>query len=174
MITRKKDENMSDIEKIFTSDFRNCCVLYGALVSRRECQCRNILRIFAEISRSFSLDADLPPFSEIYRCTWRDVIDTIRHSEKKGRERDGESISSIKTRRSTKIHSTRRSSLSPYLLCNTKYTLGNRKSTFAVARHRYIDFSSRGTNIRGTRKPRFFGHVSFRSIGHSVNRWNLG
>lgn len=145
---------MSDIEKIFTSDFCNCCALYSALVSRRGCQRGNILRIFAEISRSFSRDADLLPFSKIYRCTWRAVIDTIRHSEKKGRER--ESISSIKTRHSTKIHSTRRSPLSPYLLCNTKYTLGNRKSTFAVARHRYIDFSSRGTNIRGTRKSKFF------------------
>jgi len=87
---RKKDKNMPDIEKIFTSDFRNYCALYGALVSRRDCQRGNILRIFAEISRSFSRDAEIfSAFPEIYRCTWRDVFRHDTTLREKGRKRRG-------------------------------------------------------------------------------------
>jgi len=82
-------------------------------------------------------------------------ISTRYDTPRKREKETGRSISSIKTCHSTKIHSTRRSSLSPYLLCNTKYTLGIENLHSPFARHRYIDFSSRGTNIRETRKPRF-------------------
>lgn len=163
---------MSDIEKIFTSDFRNCLRF-----TRRACFASrgNILADFpAEISRSFSRAAERSPLRspEIYRCTWRDVIDTIRHSEESGLgRRDGESISSIKTRHSTKIHSTRRSSLSPpYLLCNTKYILGIENLHSPFARRRYIDSFPRGTNTpRCAETWSFFGHVAFHSIGRTVD-----
>jgi len=100
-------------------------------------------------------------------------ISTRYDTPRKREKETGRSISSIKTRHSTKIHSTRRSFLSPYLLCNTKCTLGIENLHSPFARHRYIDFSSRGTNIRGTRKPRFL-HMLLsihRLFGQSMGSW---
>lgn len=122
--------------------------------------------IFLPAARIFSV-------REIYRCTWRDVIDTIRHSVKVG-ERDGESISAIKMRRSTKIHSTRRSSLSPYLLCNTKYTLG--------IENLHSPLRNIGTSIfpPAARTSTEYGNLRFLDMFLSIpsaiqfDRWDLG